>query len=124
MPTAGITDIVRGADLLASTPRQIYLQRALGLPTPAYLHVPVAINAAGEKLSKQTRAQRAAPMIRCPRCSPRGAFSTSRCPIAPPSSVGEFWRHAASALDDARGLPPVPMLPAPPSLGARTPDRV
>ncbi len=52
----GISDVVRGADLLDSTPRQIALQRALGLPTPRYLHVPVAVNAAGEKLSKQTLA--------------------------------------------------------------------
>ena len=51
-----ITDVVRGADLLDNTPRQIWLQRALALPTPRYLHVPVVTNAQGEKLSKQTGA--------------------------------------------------------------------
>ena len=51
-----ITDIVRGADLLDNTPRQIYLQRTLGFSTPRYLHVPLVLDTAGEKLSKQTGA--------------------------------------------------------------------
>ena len=51
-----ITDVVRGADLLGSTARQILLQRLLSCSTPRYLHVPVAVNEQGEKLSKQSGA--------------------------------------------------------------------
>lgn len=51
-----ITDVVRGADLLDNTPRQIFLQQSLGLPVPRYLHVPLVLNTAGQKLSKQSGA--------------------------------------------------------------------
>jgi glutamyl-Q tRNA(Asp) synthetase len=52
----GISHVVRGADLLDSTARQIHLQRLLGLPTPGYLHLPLVLDAHGKKLSKSTAA--------------------------------------------------------------------
>ena len=107
----GITHVVRGADLLASTPRQIYLQRELGYPTPSYLHIPVAIDAHGQKLSKQTRA-RALPLD-APLPALRAAWSFLQqrdCAGVP--SVAAFWRFAAREWDPHR-LPPTRMLPAP-----------
>ncbi len=53
----GITHIVRGADLTDNTARQIVLQRALGLPTPIYMHTPLVLGVNGEKLSKQNGAE-------------------------------------------------------------------
>lgn len=49
----GVTEIVRGCDLLSSTPRQMYLQELLNLPTPAYYHVPLLVDASGRRLSKR-----------------------------------------------------------------------
>ena len=52
----GVTDVVRGQDLADNTPRQVWLQRQLGLPTPRYLHAPLVLGADGHKLSKQNGA--------------------------------------------------------------------
>jgi len=104
-----VTSIVRGADLLASTPRQIHLQHALGLPTPSYLHVPVAIDASGEKLSKQTHA-RALPDDPLPALVDAWRFLEQ--PPLDAATLSEFWSRAIAAWSPAR-LPPVKMLPAP-----------
>lgn len=53
----GITDVVRGIDLMSSTPRQIWLQQLLGYDTPTYCHIPVAVNDRRQKLSKSHGAQ-------------------------------------------------------------------
>ena len=51
----GVTEVVRGEDLLLSTPQQIYLQQLLGFPTPRYQHIPLLKNEAGQRLSKRDR---------------------------------------------------------------------
>ena len=107
----GVTTIVRGADLLASTPRQIFLQQLLGLATPEYLHVPVAINRAGEKLSKQTHA-RSLPDDPVPPLLAAWRFLDQRMPDVRPNSAGEFLAWAVRSWSRAR-LPPVAMLAAP-----------
>jgi glutamyl-Q tRNA(Asp) synthetase len=71
----GITHVVRGADLLDSTARQIYLQRLLGLATAQYLHIPVAVNALGQKLSKQTLATAVSTTNDAVRCALLSALS-------------------------------------------------
>ena len=110
-----ITDVVRGADLLASTPRQIFLQQALGLPTPRYLHVPVALDAQGRKLSKQTgaRALREDPLAAL---LSAWRFLEQPEPSADIASAREFWVWARAQWTPAR-LPPASMLPAPVSYG-------
>lgn len=89
----GITDVVRGADLLTSTPRQVALQHYLGLPTPRYLHLPVVLDAAGEKLSKQTLATPIDPQ------QPLSALQMALRflgigEVRPVVDVAEFWVQA------------------------------
>jgi glutamyl-Q tRNA(Asp) synthetase len=90
-----VTHVVRGLDLLESTPRQIYLQRLLGFPTPHYLHVPIVTNAIGEKLSKQTGAL--ALDLRRPQSELNDAARFLGLPIAPTESLDDFWRRAIAA---------------------------
>jgi len=92
----GVTDVVRGADLLESTARQIYLQQLLGFSIPRYLHVTAVVNDRGEKLSKQTGAQ---PLDVG---NPLSALmqAVSHCGLMldrTPRSVDEFWAMAIPA---------------------------
>src|SRR5215467_11206086 len=113
----GITHVVRGSDLLASTPRQIWLQGQLDLPTPVYLHHPIAIDARGEKLSKQTAAP-PLPVDPLPALLRAWKFLDQPLPSSPPNSIDAFWALAHRTWN-ARILPPVTMLPAPtPIVGA------
>lgn len=94
-----VSDVVRGADLLWSTPRQIALQRRLGYPTPTYLHVPVATNERGEKLSKQTLAPALDPR-RAPEAL-RAALAFLHQPATAGGSPGEILAQASAAWDPA-----------------------
>ena len=100
----GVTDVVRGADLLGLTATQIGLQQALGYRTPGYLHLPVATNAQGEKLSKQTRAQPIAE-----RGSARELAAALRFlgqPVPPDcGSLRDVWQWARAEWNPAR-IPP------------------
>jgi len=113
----GITHVVRGSDLLASTPRQIWLQQRLGLPVPVYLHHPIAIDTRGEKLSKQTAAP-PLPADPLPALLQAWRFLDQPPPSSRLSSIDSFW-HWVHRAWNARVLPPVTMLPAPaPIVGA------
>ncbi|MBS0309465.1 MAG: tRNA glutamyl-Q(34) synthetase GluQRS, partial [Proteobacteria bacterium] len=97
----GITDIVRGADLLDSTPRQIYLQHLLQLPTPRYLHVPVVVNERGEKLSKQTGAL--ALDLQQPLRELEWAARFLGLRMASANSIAHFWERATAAWGERFG---------------------
>ncbi|MGD8999152.1 MAG: tRNA glutamyl-Q(34) synthetase GluQRS [Granulosicoccaceae bacterium] len=108
-----ITDIVRGSDLLASTPRQISLQRLLGIKTPRYAHLPVAVNSVGNKLSKQTHAH---PIDnRQARDTLLQVMRFLNQPVSndmPQMSLHEFWAEAVARWQ-ADKIPATLQLPSP-----------
>lgn len=90
----GVTSIVRGADLLDSTPRQIYLQQLLGCATPRYAHLPVAVNVVGEKLSKQTLAAAVSADDPVPTLNAVLAFLGQDIVDCAPQDTATFWKQA------------------------------
>jgi glutamyl-Q tRNA(Asp) synthetase len=116
----GVSHIVRGADLLASTPRQIHLQRLLGFKPCEYSHLPVAVNEAGQKLSKQTLAPAVEPEA--------GVAILNQClaflgqPVWPVGTPVELLRLAVPAWNSA-AIPRTVHQSAPTRLSASSPVR-
>jgi glutamyl-Q tRNA(Asp) synthetase len=98
----GITSVVRGADLLDSTPRQVHLQKLLGLPSPVYRHVRLVVNENGEKLSKQTLAP-ALDVTRAPELL-RDALRFLGILDAPDAAIPDIWAWAIRRADSAPNL--------------------
>jgi glutamyl-Q tRNA(Asp) synthetase len=90
----GITHVVRGADLLASTPRQVFLQRCLSLPQPAYAHLPLVLDDDGRKLSKRLASTPVDPRDPLPALQRAWQLLGQAAPEQPPADVTEFWRFA------------------------------
>jgi glutamyl-Q tRNA(Asp) synthetase len=102
----GVTEVVRGIDLMDSTPRQIYLQQLLGYRTPSYIHIPVITHADGDKLSKLTGAQ-AIPLDAVSKtlCAALHALRQNPPPelsSAPLSDVW-FWAHETWQMEKLVG---------------------
>jgi len=92
-----VGEVVRGADLLPGTAAQIYLQRLLRLPTPAYAHLPVALGEHGNKLSKQTFAPPLRDDEPLAQLGAAWSFLGQTPPVEKPANVAEFWQHALSS---------------------------
>jgi len=98
----GITHVVRGADLLFSTPRQIHLQRLLGVYTPAYAHLPLAVDRLGRKLSKQDRDRPVDAGSPLPSLLAAWSLLGQTSPPDAPGTPGAFWDWAVQAWDIAK----------------------
>lgn len=107
----GVTEVVRGSDLLDSTARQVALQRALGLPTPGYLHLPVVVDESGAKLSKQARSCPVDPDE--PMTSLRAVLSTLGQSLDESARRPDQLLEAAARRFDVAALPRALELPCP-----------
>jgi glutamyl-Q tRNA(Asp) synthetase len=114
----GITEVVRGADLLASTPRQCYLQQLLGFARPKYAHLPLAVDAQGRKLSKQYQDAPVEP--RRPLSALMQALDFLCQPLPPemPTSLDDFWSWAMDHWS-MEAIPARPRMPLEPTQGQR-----
>lgn len=104
-----VTEVVRGYDLLESTPRQIWLQQLLGMPTPSYLHLPVATDSQERKMSKSERARPVVPADPMPGL--RRALAFLGVPVARESAGPAVALAAAMAYFDPAALPHCPSRP-------------
>ncbi|MES9855459.1 MAG: tRNA glutamyl-Q(34) synthetase GluQRS [Sedimenticola sp.] len=95
----GITHVVRGADLLHSTPRQIYLQQLLDFTTPHYTHLPLVLNEQGEKLSKQAGDLPVGRRDPLPTLIAALKFLNQPLPIERPDTLADFWCWAIRHWD-------------------------
>ena len=99
----GITDVVRGADLLDSTCRQIFLLQSLGYAPPRYLHLPVVVNESGEKLSKQTNAPAVSPQQAVSSLAAALRFLGQNVPEGlEDSQLADFWDWAVQNWQSER----------------------
>jgi glutamyl-Q tRNA(Asp) synthetase len=115
----GATHVVRGADLLSSTPRQVYLQGLLGLPTPEYAHVPVVLGADGRKLSKRDLAHPVDPHDPLPALLAAWQFLGQAEEVVQAASLADFWAFAIAQWELGR----VPAVPPPVGLAGGVADR-
>lgn len=102
----GVTHVVRGADLLSSTAKQVFVYASLGLTQPSYLHVPVVLMESGRKLSKQNHAPPLPSTDPVPELE--RALAHLGCAASAQGSVTSFWRSAAAAW--AQRLRRLPLL--------------
>ena len=97
----GVTDVVRGADLLTATPPQQYLQALLGYAKVTYAHVPLLLRADGRKLSKRDQAPALTPAAALTDLQ-QAWFYLGQCPLVSCGSVTEFWMQARQEWNEAR----------------------